>query len=214
MQFRRNGAVMDRAALLFLKTWFKSPLGVAAWAPSSAAVGHALGLAAGLGPEDTVVELGGGTGTVTQSILARGVQPENLVVIERQPEFAAHLRKRFPAAHVLEGDARCFGWLLAPLAIPRVTAVISTLPIVWFDADSQRRILNQAFALMAPGGRFLQLTNQFAPPIPRSADTRARRASYVWANFPPSSIWVYERDAFAPALAPVPDLTPVPESRA
>lgn len=205
---------MDRAALLFLKTWFKSPLGVAAWAASSTATGRAMAEAAALGPDDTVVELGGGTGTVTRTILERGVKPENLVVVEREPAFAAHLRKTFPDVRVVEGDARGFGWLLAPLGIPRVTAVISTLPIVWFDADSQRRILNQAFALMEPGGRLLQLTNQFAPPIPRSADTRARRTAYVWANFPPSSVWVYERDAFAAAPAATPDFEPVPSPNA
>ncbi len=193
---------MDRAARLFLKTWFKSPLGVAAWAPSSAAVGRAMARAAGLGPEDTVIELGGGTGTVTRAILESGVAPANLAVVEREPAFAAHLRRNFPHAHVIAGDARAFGYLLAPVALPRVTAVISTLPIVWFDADSQRRILNQAFALMAPGGRFVQLTNQFAPPIARSPGTRARRAAFVWANLPPSSIWLYERDAFAAAPAP------------
>lgn len=204
---------MDRAALLFLKTWLKSPLGVAAWAPSSAATGRAMAEAAGLGPDDTVVELGGGTGTVTRTILERGVRPENLVSVEREAVFAAHLRKTYPGVRVVEGDARCFGWLLAPLAIPRVTAVVSTLPIVWFDADAQRRILNQAFALMGPGGRFLQLTNQFAPPIPRSTDTRARRAAYVWANFPPSSIWLYERDALAAAPATAPDFEPVAEAR-
>jgi phosphatidylethanolamine/phosphatidyl-N-methylethanolamine N-methyltransferase len=200
---------MDRAASLFLKTWFKSPLGVAAWAPSSAATGRTMAETAGLGPEDTVVELGGGTGTVTRTILDRGVEPGNLVVIEREAAFAAHLRKTYPGVRVVEGDARCFGWLLAPLAIPRVTAVISTLPIVWFGADAQRRILNQAFALMGPGGRFLQLTNQFAPPIPRSPDTRARRAAYVWANFPPSSIWLYERDAHATAPEAAPHLEPI-----
>lgn len=200
---------MDRAATLFLKTWFKSPLGVAAWAPSSAATGRAMAEAAELGPADTVVELGGGTGTVTRTILDRGVVPENLVVVERETAFAAHLRKTFPRVRVIQGDARCFGWLLAPHAIARVTAVISTLPVVWFDADSQRRILNQAFALMGPGGRFLQLTNQFAPPIPRAAGTRARRVAYVWANLPPSSIWLYERDAHAASPVAVPDLRPV-----
>lgn len=204
---------MDRAARLFLKTWFKSPLGVAAWAPSSAATGRAMVQAAGLGPDDTVVELGGGTGTVTRTILEGGVRPENLVVIEREPAFAAHLRRTFARVRIVEGDARCFGWLLAPHAIPRVSAVVSTLPIVWFDGDSQRRILNQAFALMGPGGRFLQLTNQFAPPIPRSADTRARRAAYVWANFPPSSIWLYEREAHAHAPGCAPDLAPMPQTR-
>lgn len=205
---------MDRAARLFLKTWFKSPLGVAAWAPSSAATGRAMAEAAALGPDDTVVELGGGTGTVTRTILERGVAPSNLVVVERQPEFAAHLRKTYARVRVVEGDARCFGWLLAPHAIPRVTAVISTLPIVWFDADAQRRILNQAFALMGPGGRFLQLTNQFAPPIPRSPDTRARRVAYVWANLPPSSIWLYERDAHATSPTAAPDFQPVPHPHA
>ena len=42
-----------------------------------------------------VVELGGGTGVITAALLARGVAPERLVVVEQSPALAAHLRQRF-----------------------------------------------------------------------------------------------------------------------
>ena len=43
-----------------------------------------------------VLEIGAGTGAITQALLERGVSPERLFVIERDAELTAFLRNKFP----------------------------------------------------------------------------------------------------------------------
>src|SRR3546814_14318976 len=52
-----------------------------------------------------VVELGAGTGMVTQALLEHGISPRRLIIVERSEGFVAHLRHRFPEATVIHGDA-------------------------------------------------------------------------------------------------------------
>jgi phosphatidylethanolamine/phosphatidyl-N-methylethanolamine N-methyltransferase len=52
-----------------------------------------------------VVELGPGTGVVTQAILERGIAPSNLTSIEYCGDFAKLVRARFPEVTIVEGDA-------------------------------------------------------------------------------------------------------------
>ena len=57
--------------------------------------------AAGIRPTDRVVELGAGAGTV-----AAALPPSvSLTLVELDPRYAAELRRRFPGAAVVEGDA-------------------------------------------------------------------------------------------------------------
>ena len=65
---------MDRAARLFLKTWFKSPLGVAAWAPSSDALGRIVATHLGrrLGQPVVVENRAGAGGTTGVLQVAQG----------------------------------------------------------------------------------------------------------------------------------------------
>jgi phosphatidylethanolamine/phosphatidyl-N-methylethanolamine N-methyltransferase len=52
-----------------------------------------------------VVELGPGTGPITSALIARGVAPERLVLVEANPRFCALLEARYPTARVIGGDA-------------------------------------------------------------------------------------------------------------
>ena len=71
-----------------------------------------------------VLEIGGGPGALTDRLLAVA---DRVTVVERDPEFAAHLREEFADAiaadrlAVIEGDA-------LEVALPDVTASISNLP--------------------------------------------------------------------------------------
>lgn len=60
--------------------------------------------ASGIGPGSVVVEIGPGTGTLSEEILARGAE---LVAIELDRDLAAHLREHFaaePRLRLVEGD--------------------------------------------------------------------------------------------------------------
>ena len=49
-----------------------------------------------------VVELGPGTGPVTEALVDHGVDPARLVLVEFNPTFCQLLRARFPAATVIQ----------------------------------------------------------------------------------------------------------------
>ena len=52
-----------------------------------------------------VLEIGAGTGVVSEALLVRGVPAERLTLLEYDPDLTRHLRTRFPRVHVIEGDA-------------------------------------------------------------------------------------------------------------
>ena len=76
----------------FLRTLLKDPFSVGAVAPSSRHLANSMVI--GMGPGAKVIELGGGTGSVTQAILNSGVSPQDLIVIEQNEEFVELLTER------------------------------------------------------------------------------------------------------------------------
>jgi phosphatidylethanolamine/phosphatidyl-N-methylethanolamine N-methyltransferase len=183
--------------LLFLKLWWRAPLKIAAWSPSGATLSRAIARHVDPRSPLPVLELGGGTGTVTRALIDIGVRPELLYVIEREPELCALLRARFPGVTILEGDAAALGEMLRARGVRRLSAVVSTLPIIWFSPAQQQRIADQAFALLGRGS-FLQMTNQPRSPLAhRALGLRGRIVNFVWRNLPPSFVWRYERERVA-----------------
>jgi phosphatidylethanolamine/phosphatidyl-N-methylethanolamine N-methyltransferase len=186
---------MNKDSWLFLRLWFRSPLKIAAWAPSSPALARAFARHVDPRVEDPVLELGAGTGSITEELLATGLPPEKLIVVEKMPELCAVLRRRFPGVRVLEGDVADIGAMLEAAGVIRLSTVVSTLPIIWFPLELQRRIIDAAFARMGRAGQFLQITNQILSPLPRrKLGLRGRLVDFVWRSLPPSGAWSYRRD--------------------
>ncbi len=67
-----------------------------------------------VGADDLIVEIGGGTGVLTQALLRAGAV---VIAIERDPVLAAGLRRRFKDAEVVTGDAAAHAWPEAPFAV-------------------------------------------------------------------------------------------------
>ena len=193
---------MSKDSWLYVRLWFRSPLKVAAWAPSGPAVARAFARHIDPRCSDPVLELGAGSGSLTEGLLATGLPPEKLVVVEKMPEFCAVLRQRFPGVTVLEGDVAEIGPMLDQAGIKRLSMVASSLPIIWFPLDLQRRIIDAAFARMGRSGRFLQLTNQILSPLPRrKLGLQGRMVDFVWRNLPPLGAWSYRRPTGLPDAA-------------
>ena len=177
---------------LFLGQWLRRPGRVAAVAPSSQALARVM--TAGLGPDSgPVIELGGGTGKITEAILARGVAPERLTVYETDPVFAGLLRQRFPGVTVVEADART----LTAGPVKQVGAVISGLPLLTIPERVQRQIIEAAFACMRPGGVFVQFTYGWRPPIDRPVRAALglvwTASRWILCNLPPARVYTFRR---------------------
>lgn len=181
----------------FFSSWLRHPRHVGAILPSSRALGRLM--AAQVDPErpGAVLELGGGTGAITREILAAGIHPRRLLVLERDPHFHRMLRERFPAVKVVEGDAAALGDVIRDNAVGPVNAVVSGLPMLNFPAGVQNAILKGAFEQMDEDGLFVQFTYSPALPIPRGSladlGLKAERAGRVWFNVPPASVWCFRR---------------------
>jgi len=192
----------EREAALFLSRWIKAPHLIGALAPSSRGLARAMAGQIDAKGEGVVVELGGGTGSITRALLERGLAPARLVVVERDRTLAALLRTRFPGVRVLHGDAVELVALLRPLAIGSVAAVVSSLPLLSLPKPMRRRIVEQSFALLGACGTFVQYTYGVASPLAASEFGLAGEiAQRIWRNFPPAAVWRFRR--LAPPVARV-----------
>jgi phosphatidylethanolamine/phosphatidyl-N-methylethanolamine N-methyltransferase len=186
----------------FFKLWLKNPLSIGNFAVSSRSLAVAMAAAvprAG-GP---VIELGGGTGVVTQALLDRGIAHEDLIVVERNDTLHAMLTERFPGVRVLHGNAAELTSLLRPLNLAPGRAVVSSLPIISMPRPVQRAIVEQSFAALGGDGHFVQYTYGPVSPLPRRAfRLDGNIAKRVLNNLPPARVWVYRRArAWQPTLS-------------
>jgi phosphatidylethanolamine/phosphatidyl-N-methylethanolamine N-methyltransferase len=189
-------------SLVFLRAWLKSPLRVGAIAPSGERLARAMARVVPRRSRQPIVELGGGTGSITAALLRR-IEPERLIVLERDPELARHLRRKFPSVRVVQGDARHLDRELKALGIERVAAVVSGLPLMGMPKRVQREILDASFRVLEPGAPYIQFTYSLFSPLPRREfGLSGRPVARVLQNVPPASIWIYrrrERTAAPPA---------------
>jgi len=175
----------------FLSSWIQSPLKTGAVSPSSPALAKAM--AAEVDPDmpGPVVEIGPGTGPVTEAILARGISPQRLVLVEFNSEFCALLRRRFPGVTVIEGDGYALPELLDQVAKP-LSAVVSSLPLMTRPMPVRLRTLMSALRLLRRGAPFVQFTYAMTAPIPPRPGRYTLVASpRIWLNLPPARVWIY-----------------------
>ena len=177
----------------FLKSWLESPLKTGAVAPSGKILAQRMAAVVDPMVAGPVVELGPGTGPVTQALLQRGVAPERLFLVEYSKDFASLLRQRFPGVTVIEGDAYAIGEALAGHVDQPLAAVVSSLPLLTKPEGERTRLLEAAFRLMLPGSPFVQFTYMNSSPVPLTGGFEANVSRRIWKNLPPARIWTYRR---------------------
>jgi phosphatidylethanolamine/phosphatidyl-N-methylethanolamine N-methyltransferase len=183
---------------LFFGRWLRAPHRIGAVAPASRFLARAMAEQVELRDGHPVVELGGGTGSVTRALLEVGVPPERLIVVEHDERLFRLLRHRFPQLRVLHGDAGHLVALLRPLGIEAVSTVISSLPLVAMPKRLRRQIVDQSFALLGEAGRFIQYTYALTSPLARrELGLKGRIAARIWFNVPPAAVWSYGRASAA-----------------
>jgi len=176
----------------FIRSWFEKPISTGAVMPSSKALARTM--ARYVDPQSTgpVIELGPGTGPVTEALVQHGVDPKRLVLVEFNPAFCRLLRTRYPGATVVQGDAYRLRRLLSATMREPAAAVVSGLPLVTKPLRTRLRLISDAMGLLAPGAPFLQFTYAMVPPIPKAlSGIKAEASELIWMNLPPARVWVY-----------------------
>jgi phosphatidylethanolamine/phosphatidyl-N-methylethanolamine N-methyltransferase len=181
---------------VFLREWIANPQRTGAVAPSSPQLGAAMARWLPRDRESFVLELGPGTGAVTDALLKQGLREDRLVAIENNPNLAKRLRKRFPRAQIITGDAWQMDDLLRELREPvgSVGAVISSLPLLNFPKAQADELAQKIRAVLEPRGRWVQYSYQIVKDRSRGADDFKLLASkIVWFNLPPARVSVFQK---------------------
>jgi phosphatidylethanolamine/phosphatidyl-N-methylethanolamine N-methyltransferase len=176
----------------FIRSWIEKPLSTGAVMPSSKALARSMARYVDPASTGPVIELGPGTGPVTEALVQQGIDPARLILVEFNPDFCRLLRTRYPAATVVQGDAYRLRRLLETYVKAPAAAIVSGLPLVTKPVRTRLRLISDAMALLAPGAPFVQFTYAMVTPIPKAlSGITAQASELIWMNVPPARVWVY-----------------------
>ncbi len=186
---------------LMFRKFLEHGTSIASFTPSSRFLSRSLIQGIDYDRAKCIVELGAGTGPVTEQLVRRVKPHTRLVVLERDPDFCTRLRAKFPTAEIVEGDAAHIDALLADRGITQVDQVISGLPLPSFPADLRDAIMRTSARVLGPEGEFRQLT--VMPLVYKKlyqSYFRDVRFRFVALNLPPAGVYVCR--GFHPAPGP------------
>lgn len=181
--------------LLFLRRLIIRPRAIGAIAPSSPALARKIASQIDFDFPGAVLELGPGTGVVTEALIARGIAVERLVAVEADPDLARLMRARFADLRVVEGDAFDLDRVLPLPEFPSFAGAVSGLPLLNFPPAKRRALIASALARMSPGRPFVQFSYGVTAPVPADGEIGVKQTAFVLANIPPARVWVYRKSS-------------------
>jgi phosphatidylethanolamine/phosphatidyl-N-methylethanolamine N-methyltransferase len=181
---------------LFLQEWIQRPQQIGAIAPSSKGLSSAMAAWLPASPEEYVLELGPGTGSVTEALLKRGLRHDRLIAIEKSPRMAGLLRSRFPGVRIITGDAAHMDRFVRQQfrQVEHVGAVISSLPLRVFPPDVADDLVTKIHTILRPGGVWVQFSYCLGSSQPQGASKfQLVDSTVVLLNLPPARVSVYQK---------------------
>ena len=175
---------------LFLKETLSSPRTIGAVCPSSSYLAKSMAREVDITKDGFVIELGGGTGKITEALLKHGVSPSKLITIERSAELAAYLREKFPDIYVIEGDAGQLVKLLSGnKGVKKINSIVSGLPFKSLPQKIVVAIKQQIQTLLQDGGKFIQFTYDLGlSSLACDAAFSMESSKIEWRNLPPARV--------------------------
>lgn len=158
--------------------------------PSSPALAEAMARWLPEHRDQHMLELGPGTGIVTEKLLAAGLPEERLVAVEKSERMAGFLRERFPKAQIIAGDALELDRVLHGM---KFGAVFSSLPLKVFSPDQVERISQAIHNVLLPGAHWVQYSYQIVNGHAPAKSFHAVDSEIIWQNLPPAKVSVYRR---------------------
>ncbi len=162
--------------------------------PSSAALAEFMCSHIPITPSVRVVEIGAGTGRLTQALLKNGLSPQNLCIIELDPAMYNFLCQNFPHVTIIQGNACHLSQLLPESWFGAVDCIVSGIPMVNLSFENQSQIIQACLGTLSPQGKILQFTYGPLSPLPsRKLGLSQKRLGHVLMNFPPATVWQYTK---------------------
>lgn len=178
----------------FFGTWATSPLKMGAISPTGRRLCRLMVEHAQPDPDGYVLELGAGTGVVTETLIEAGIRPDRIVSVEYNRAFYKLLKERFPKVHFIHGDALDLDSTLGQFKDTTFSAVLSGVPLLTLSKDNRVRYVESALDRVSAGGNMTQLSYALTPPqegVPNSFTVE--KSKWVTLNIPPGRVWIYRK---------------------
>lgn len=185
-----------KAALQFIAGWVRDPRRVGAIAPASSRLATIICEEVRRSGAQWVIEVGPGTGAITQLIYDDRLRYQRIVAVERDHQFARRLAQAYPGIEVFH---RCVSDIeKLPLDHAGPLAIISSLPLRSMQKhEAERCILALTRLLMRHDqSRLIQYTyspSMKGPWLAAQVGLSWRRVGRVWSNLPPATVWSLAR---------------------
>lgn len=181
---------------LFLAELIKHPGTIGAVLPSSRPLASAMARHVPITGEGLIVEVGAGTGSVTEALLNAGISPDRLLVVERSPTFVRHLQERYPTVQIVQGDATQLHTIVPQEAV--VDAIVSSLPLRSLTSLEVSVVVEQWHKVLKPDGVVVQFTYSLHSLIKEClVGFREQAKCLVWINIPPARVCKLARQSEA-----------------
>ncbi|QEK38571.1 class I SAM-dependent methyltransferase [Candidatus Cytomitobacter primus] len=176
---------------IFLKKWFANPFRMGSIIPSTSSVGKCFAKNINLNKDGFIIEVGSGTGTVTESLIKHGVPEEKIICFEIDNEFCSVLAKKFPKAKVLNRDILHIDDILVELGIDTINSFVSTLPLISLGAEKSTQIMKLFARFVDSGVDYLQMSySPFFKKKSKKYGLNANKCGYILNNFPPAYLYL------------------------
>lgn len=158
-------------AMVFARMFLKNPAMLGSvWPSSDSLCSHLMGL---VDWTETryVVEYGPGVGTITRHILRNLRHDGVLIAIEKNPELAEHLHKRFRGRdarlNIVHGSAADVRTILTQHGIGTGDCIVAGIPFSLLAPREVQSILTSTRASLRPQGKLLvyQFSNAIEPAL-------------------------------------------------
>ncbi len=184
---------ISKNSLLFFKEFLRSPFTVGSICPSSTLLTKQLVTAIPAHCQGMIIDLGAGTGIVTEQLLTCGYPETKVVAIEKSSELASVISRRWPKIQVINNDAAsALSDLYKTGTHLPVDAIISSLPLRVLPAASVCEIMNGVCKLISDDGCLIQYSYAVWMKFPlQDYGLHPDGSTFVLGNLPPAKVERY-----------------------
>jgi phospholipid N-methyltransferase len=180
-----------RALFDFWGECLRDPRRVGSILPSGAPLGEAIAHEVLASEPGYVVEVGAGTGAITEELVAIRHRLDGLTVVEKSPKLAQMLSRRYAGVDIRTGCASRLAGLQLPADVP--LTLVSSLPFRSLPRSEMEAIRQTIVGLGHRHRQFRLIQYSYFGRLPFACHVPSlawARKKTILANLPPATIWV------------------------
>ena len=189
-------------SIKFVTQFITHPTKTGAILPSSDKLCNLMTDMAELHDVSTVIEFGPGTGVITEKVMKKKSPDTTFFALEINEAFVEATKTRCPDVIIYQSPAQNARKHLEMHGKSGCDRILSSLPWLAFDGDTQQELIDTIYDVLNPGGKFF--TYAYVPGLIFPAAWRFReklterfdkvtKSEIIWSNVPPAFVYQGEK---------------------